>query len=155
MQTAKQGSSRVISQFIWNILHGKPLKIVDGGKQRRCFTYVSDGIDCLIKIIGKKGNKHIGDIFNIGNPNADKSIMELAKTLIKVYKSHPLKPVGISEPKIELVNQERYYGKGYQDIARRKPSIDKAKRILGWKPKVNFQSAVKKTLDCHLKNLKK
>ena len=43
--TAKEGSSRVVTQFLGHILRGEPIKLVDGGTQKRCFTYVDDGID--------------------------------------------------------------------------------------------------------------
>ena len=52
VDSPKEGSSRVLTQFLHNILYGRPIKLVDGGTQRRAFTYISDGIDCLMKILG-------------------------------------------------------------------------------------------------------
>ncbi|HOX23206.1 MAG TPA: bifunctional UDP-4-keto-pentose/UDP-xylose synthase [Elusimicrobiales bacterium] len=150
INAAKEGSSRVLTQFLWNILSGKPLHIVNGGEQRRCFTYISDGVDGLMRILSHKGNDHIGEIFNFGNPQADKSVRELAETLIKVYNSHPKKPKNLPEPKLVDVSEEAYYGKDYQDMARRKPAIAKAKRILGWEPKIGFDEAIAKTVDFYL-----
>jgi len=150
LNAAKEGSSRVLTQFLWNILSGKPLHIVNGGAQRRCFTYVSDGVDGLMRILSHQGEDKYGEIFNFGNPVADKSIKELAETLIKEYNAHPLKPKNLPEPRLEDVSEETYYGKDYQDMARRKPSIAKAKRILGWEPKVGFDEAIRKTLDFYL-----
>jgi nucleoside-diphosphate-sugar epimerase len=48
IDSPKEGSSRVLTQFLHNILYGQPIKLVDGGTQRRSFTYISDGIDCLM-----------------------------------------------------------------------------------------------------------
>ena len=48
---AKIGSSRVVTQFLGHMLRGEDINLVDGGKQRRCFTYIDDGIDMLMKII--------------------------------------------------------------------------------------------------------
>jgi len=53
----KEGSSRVVTQFISNLLSSTPIHIVNGGSQRRCFTYLDDGIACLIKIIENKDGR--------------------------------------------------------------------------------------------------
>jgi nucleoside-diphosphate-sugar epimerase len=49
--TAKEGSSRVVTQFLGHIARGEPIQLVDGGRQKRAFTYIDDGIDALMKII--------------------------------------------------------------------------------------------------------
>lgn len=151
LNAAKEGSSRVLTQFLWNILTGKPLYIVGNGQQRRCFTYVSDGVDCLVKILAHKGKDHLSQIFNIGNPESDLSIRELAETLIRAYKSHPLRIDDLPSPKMKEISEEDYYGRDYQDMTRRKPSVEKAKRILGWEPKVSFRDAIHSTLDFYLR----
>jgi UDP-4-amino-4-deoxy-L-arabinose formyltransferase/UDP-glucuronic acid dehydrogenase (UDP-4-keto-hexauronic acid decarboxylating) len=155
LNAAKEGSSRVLTQFMWNILSSKPLSIVNGGHQRRCFTYVSDGINCLMKILSAKGTKHLGQIFNIGNPKNDKSILELAEILLDTYNKHPLKPKSLKKPRIIKTTQSNFYGKDYEDIQRRKPSIAKAKKILKWQPKVTFETGIEKTVDYYLKLYKK
>jgi len=55
LYAAKEGSSRVVTQFIINLTRNEPIKLVDGGNQNRCFTYIEDGIDCLMKIIEDRG----------------------------------------------------------------------------------------------------
>ena len=60
MQTPKEGSSRVLTQFLGNIVRGEDIRLVDGGSQRRCFTYISEGIDCLLKIIANRNGRGIG-----------------------------------------------------------------------------------------------
>ncbi|MRR08481.1 MAG: bifunctional UDP-4-keto-pentose/UDP-xylose synthase, partial [Deltaproteobacteria bacterium] len=52
----KEGSSRVVTQFISSLFLGEPIRLVDGGMQKRCFTYIDDGIDCLVEIIENKDN---------------------------------------------------------------------------------------------------
>ncbi len=84
LSAPKEGSSRVVTQFLGNILRGEPITLVDGGKQRRCFTYVDDGLDCLVKIIRNKNNRCDGKIFNIGNPHNDYSIRELAEMMVRI-----------------------------------------------------------------------
>lgn len=56
MEPEKEGSSRVVTQFISNLIRGEAIRLVDGGDQKRCFTYVDDGINCLMKIIENKND---------------------------------------------------------------------------------------------------
>lgn len=68
IHTPKEGSSRVITQFLGHIVRGEPIKLVDGGAQKRAFTYITDGIEALVKIIDNKDGKATRQIYNIGNP---------------------------------------------------------------------------------------
>jgi len=150
----KEGSSRVLTQFLHNILYGKPIKLVDGGKQRRCFTYVEDGIDGLMTILMNEGGRADGEIFNIGNPEADLPIHDLAQQLIDAVAKYPKFAPLARKAKIVTVSAKDYYGANYQDITTRVPSIRKAERLLGWKPKTDFPTGLKKTLDFYLKGRK-
>ena len=85
----KEGSSRAVIQFISNVLYGRPIKLMDGGKQRRCFTYVEEGVDMLMRIIENKGGKASKQIFNVGNPNNDHSIAEVAEMVVNAIKEYP------------------------------------------------------------------
>lgn len=154
IDSPKEGSSRVLTQFLHNILYGEPIKLVDGGQQRRCFTYLSDGIDALMKILENEKGRADGEIFNIGNPNSDLSIEELAKKLVEAVKHYPGYAKIASKTKIVKVKSDSYYGKGYQDILTRKPLIQNAKKKLGWAPKVSIDQALRLTLDFYLKNRK-
>ncbi len=146
----KEGSSRVLTQFIGNILRGKDIQLVDGGNQRRSFTYIDDGIDALLRIIENANNCADGRIFNIGNPANDCSIKDLAEQLVALVKSYP-RYAGLAEKvRIVTVGSKEYYGNGYQDILTRVPSIDNAARHLGWRPTTDLQTALRKTLDYHL-----
>ena len=147
----KEGSSRVLTQFISNLVKGEPIRLVNGGRQKRAFTYLDDGIDCLMKIIENKKRVCDGQIFNIGNPDNEISIRALAARLRKMYAAHPLCKNRRKISPIKVVSEKEYYGKGYQDIQFRFPSIRKAKKILGWTPKVDLDTSLKKTLDYFLK----
>jgi len=146
----KEGSSRVITQFIGNILRGQNLDLVNGGEQRRAFIYIDDAIDCLVRIIENKLGCADGRIFNIGNPANDWSIKQLAENLLDQISTYS----GYSEikktVKVNIVEGQKYYGQGYEDTMSRVPSIDNAKTYLGWTPKTDMQSAIKKTLDYYL-----
>lgn len=144
------GSSRVVTQFIGNILRGENIAIVDGGKQERTFMYIDDGIDALVKIIANKDGQATKRIFNIGNPTEGISIRGLAELLLTLIKQYP-KYAALAE-KVKLVDtsSKDYYGAGYQDVLRRVPSIKNAKQYLGWEPKIDLTTGLKKTLDFHL-----
>ncbi len=126
----KEGSSRVVTQFISSLIKGEPIRLVDGGLQRRCFTYIDDGIECLVRIIENKDNKFNGEIFNIGNPNNEATVKELAHKLKDIFVSHPSTKHYKQHSEIIEVFSKDFYGEGYQDIDFRVPSIRKARHSL-------------------------
>ncbi len=146
----KPGSSRVVSQFIGNILRGEAIQLVNGGQQRRTLIDVDDGIEALIKIIANEKNCASQRIFNIGNPNNDISIAELAELLIELIKRYPKYADKAKQARLEKVTADNYYGKGYQDVERRVPSIRNAQKYLDWQPKTNIKTSFKKILDYYL-----
>jgi UDP-4-amino-4-deoxy-L-arabinose formyltransferase/UDP-glucuronic acid dehydrogenase (UDP-4-keto-hexauronic acid decarboxylating) len=150
LYAAKEGSSRVVTQFIQNLLQREPIKLVDGGFQKRCFTYVEDGIDCLMTIIENPGGAADSQIFNIGNPANEASVKELAQLLRDLFRRHPDHQNDGVYSEIVETSAESYYGKGYQDILTRKPSIEKARSLLGWEPKTGLATSLKITLDAFL-----
>ena len=151
----KEGSSRVVTQFISSLILSEPIRLVDGGLQRRCFTYVDDGIECLMKIIEDKDGRFNGEIFNIGNPKNEATIKELAHKLKELFISHPSTKHYKKHSEIIEVYSKEFYGEGYQDIDFRVPSIKKASELIGWEPKVDLDTALKKTLEYYLEsNLK-
>jgi len=142
----KEGSSRVLTQFISNIIHGKDIQLVGGGAQRRSFTYVDDGIEGLMRIIENKDGCADGRIFNLGNPENDMSIRELAERTIEVVKTFPRFADQANKTQLVSVSPEKYYGQGYQDVSARVPSIKNAATYLNWEPKVSFITGLEKTL---------
>ena len=147
---AKEGSSRLFTQFISNVIFKKPLQLVDGGKQSRSFTFIDDGIDALLRIIENKDGCASRQIFNIGNPKNDVSVADLAKLIVAAFKQYPDYAEHAKAAKVVKVSSGQYFGKYYQDIQKRVPSIANAKKRLGWTPKVDLKTAIKRTLDYHL-----
>ncbi len=146
LDVAKEGSSRVVTQFIAELLMGRPINLVDGGLQKRCFTYVDDGISALMKILENKNDAAKNQIINIGNPYNEASVKELAALLKKIFMEHPEHRKDGAYSEIREVPSESFYGKGYQDIYTRKPSIEKARKLLGWEPQVGLEDSLRMTL---------
>nr|WP_321467734.1 bifunctional UDP-4-amino-4-deoxy-L-arabinose formyltransferase/UDP-glucuronic acid oxidase ArnA [uncultured Desulfobulbus sp.] len=153
LQSARIGSSRVITQFILNLVEGTPIRLVDGGSQKRCFTDVSDGVECLYRIIENKDGRCNSRIFNIGNPDNEYSMQELADILREKFATHPLRGHFPPEAGTQFIEARAYYGKGYQDVQHRRPSIRQAQTILGWEPQVSFERSVAETLDYFLQDV--
>jgi nucleoside-diphosphate-sugar epimerase len=153
MTTPKEGSSRVLTQFLGNIVRGENIQLVDGGTQRRCFTFISEGIDCLMRIIENPGGIASGKIYNVGNPRNDLSVRQLAELMLEIARTieayaQPAKRVRLVE-----VSSEKYYGAGYQDVRSRVPYIRNTTEELGWNPTVDMPSAVRSILESYGANL--
>jgi Nucleoside-diphosphate-sugar epimerases len=146
LDSARIGSSRAITQLILNLVEGTPIKLIDGGAQKRCFTDVDDGIEALFRIIENRGGRCDGQIINIGNPDNEASIRELAQELLSQFERHPLRGQFPPFAGFREVESSNYYGDGYQDVAHRKPSVANAKRLLDWEAKIALPVTVGKTL---------
>jgi UDP-4-amino-4-deoxy-L-arabinose formyltransferase / UDP-glucuronic acid dehydrogenase (UDP-4-keto-hexauronic acid decarboxylating) len=148
--SARIGSSRAITQLILNLVEGTPIQLVDGGNQKRCFTDISDGIECLYRIIENRNKNCDGKIINIGNPDNEASIKKLAEILVDKFDRHPLRNTFPPFAGMKVVESKTYYGKGYEDVQYRKPSIKNALRYLGWNPSIPLGQSVEETLDFFL-----
>jgi len=150
LDAAKEGSSRVVTQFILNLIQREPIRLVDGGYQKRCFTFVEDGIDALMTIIENPGGVADGQIFNLGNPHNEASVKELAHLLRDLFRQHPYHQDDEYFSEIIEVSHRDFYGQGYQDIVSRTPSIAKARQLLGWEPRTDLKTSLSFTLNAFL-----
>lgn len=150
LMSARIGSSRAITQLILNLCQGTPIQLVDGGEQKRSFVDVDDAIEALYRIVENKDRRCDGKIINIGYPENEASIRELAQILTRKFDEHPLR--GQFPPSAGCIEVESaaFYGKGYQDMQRRVPSIKNAKRYIDWEPGISFEASISKTLDFFL-----
>ncbi|WP_225182217.1 bifunctional UDP-4-amino-4-deoxy-L-arabinose formyltransferase/UDP-glucuronic acid oxidase ArnA [Pectobacterium aroidearum] len=153
LDAARIGSSRAITQLILNLVEGSPIKLMDGGAQKRCFTDIHDGIEALFRIIENRNGQCDGQIINIGNPHNEASIRELGDMLLTSFNAHPLRDRFPPFAGFIEVESSSYYGKGYQDVAHRTPSIRNAKRLLEWEPTVKMEQTVAETLDYFLRTV--
>ncbi|MCA6219502.1 bifunctional UDP-4-amino-4-deoxy-L-arabinose formyltransferase/UDP-glucuronic acid oxidase ArnA [Photorhabdus antumapuensis] len=151
LNSARIGSSRAITQLILNLVEGSPIKLVDGGEQKRCFTDINDGIEALFRIIENRDGLCDGQIINIGNPNNEASIRQLAEILLDSFEDHELRDNFPPFAGFKKIESGSYYGKGYQDVEHRKPSIKNAERLLGWKPTIDMKQTINETLDFFLR----
>lgn len=143
INTPKEGSSRVITQFLGHIVRGEPIKLVDGGLQKRAFTYVDDGISALVKIIANQDGKASGQIYNIGNPRNNYSIRELATMLLTLAAEYPEYRDNAAKVQMVETTSGAYYGAGYQDVQNRVPKIDNTQADLDWQPRVSMDDALR------------
>jgi nucleoside-diphosphate-sugar epimerase len=143
LHTPKEGSSRVVTQFLGHIARGEPIKLVDGGRQRRSFTDVSDGIAALMRILENPGGRADGQIYNIGNPGNDLSVRELAEMMLEVAAEFPEYAPGARCVELVDVSSGAYYGQGYQDIQTRVPWIGNTREDLDWAPSVGIRDALR------------
>ncbi|MDF3937095.1 bifunctional UDP-4-amino-4-deoxy-L-arabinose formyltransferase/UDP-glucuronic acid oxidase ArnA [Pseudomonas citronellolis] len=151
LDSARIGSSRAITQLILHLVEGTPIRLFDGGAQKRCFTDVEDGIEALARIVDNEGGRCDGQIVNIGNPDNEASIRELGEELLRQFEAHPLRSNFPPFAGFREVESRSFYGDGYQDVAHRKPSIENARRLLNWEPTVHMRETIAKTLDFFLR----
>ncbi|XAV88892.1 MAG: bifunctional UDP-4-amino-4-deoxy-L-arabinose formyltransferase/UDP-glucuronic acid oxidase ArnA [Candidatus Symbiodolus clandestinus] len=151
LESARIGSSRAITQLILNLVEGTPIQLVDGGEQKRCFTDIEEGIEALFRIIADPKAVCNGKIINIGNPYNEASIKELARMLHQAFEAHPLRRHFPPFAGFKAVESQAYYGKGYQDVSHRRPSIRNAQRYLNWQPQLPLETTVQRTLDYFLR----
>ncbi len=120
---------RVVSNFIVQALKNNDITIYGDGTQTRSFCYVDDLVEGLIKLMNKSDATQ--SPINLGNPN-EISVLELAKTIISMTNSKS-KVIQLPLPQ--------------DDPKQRRPDIDKAKKVLGWEPKINLENGLTKTIE--------
>jgi nucleoside-diphosphate-sugar epimerase len=139
-------SNRVVTKFLSNIFYRQDITLIDGGAQKRCFLYIDDAIDALVRIIENKNDCASNRIFNIGHPGNEASIIELADTMLSVMSEFKGYENIRLDVKITKERGEEYYGVGYQDIDTRVPNIAHATKQLGWTPTTDLQEGIRRTI---------
>lgn len=119
-QTGRYGM--VLPNFVVNALTGKPLKVHGTGEQSRCFGHVYDVIEALLRLMDKP--EAFGEVYNIGT-DQEVSIMELAQKVVAATDS---------TSEIELVPYSDVYPEGFEDMARRLPSVEKLQAAIDFRP---------------------
>jgi nucleoside-diphosphate-sugar epimerase len=120
---------RVIPNFVTQAIANKPITVYGDGEQTRSFCYVSDMVEGIIKAMESPRSK--GEVFNLGNPD-EYLIIDLAKKI---------------QAALGNSSQIEFTDLPEDDPTRRKPDITRAKKILGWKPKIPFEEGLRLTID--------
>jgi UDP-glucose 4-epimerase len=128
-QTGQYGM--VVPRFIAQARAGEPITVYGDGSQRRCFTWVGDVVQALIELSDHP--EAVGEVFNLGNTE-EITILELAERA---------KAVTGSRSKIVFVPYERAYAAGFEDMPRRVPSIEKVRRLIGFRPSLGLDGILK------------
>ena len=129
-----EGIPRVLASFMHALMTGGDLLLVDGGKQRRAFVDVETFVDGVVRVLDRPEACQ-GQILNLGDPRNDVSIRQLARALVAAFRAQ--RPE-VPAPRLRTVTAEALYGPGYDDSAVRIPSVAKAERLLGWRPRVRL-----------------
>ncbi|GJL55606.1 MAG: hypothetical protein NPIRA02_27380 [Nitrospirales bacterium] len=144
------GIPRVFSYFMDALINGGQMKLVDGGHNLRCYTYIDDAIEAIYRIVQNPNGVCDQEIFNIGSPHNETSIKNLAMLMRDIYANDMWQEGMPDLPEIVAVSSEDFYGRGYEDSDRRIPDITKARNLLEWEPKWNMVSTLKATMNYYV-----
>jgi nucleoside-diphosphate-sugar epimerase len=122
---------------------------VDGGAQKRAFTYIDDGISALQCIIENKNDVANGKIYNIGNPLNNHSVKELANMMLEIAHRIPEYQETAKQVVIQETTSAQYYGNGYQDVQNRVPKITNTVAELGWQPTTTMSQALENIFEAY------
>jgi UDP-apiose/xylose synthase len=153
-QDNKDGIPRVFSYFMDALLTSGKMKLVNGGTNRRCYTYIEDAVDCSYRIVENPGGACDRQIFNIGSPYNELSIRQMAEIMRDTY-AQKFREGDQPLAEIISVTGEEFYGEGYDDSDRRIPDITKARTLLGWEPKWSLRDTIEATMKFHVDEYRK
>jgi len=132
-QTGQYGM--VIPTFVKQALAGRPITVYGDGKQSRCFGYVGDVVDALVKLMAN--DEAVGQVFNIGS-NTEISILELAERVKEITRS---------DSEIVFVPYDEAYEEGFEDMPRRVPNISKISDLVGFHPNMSLDGILQRVVD--------
>ncbi len=149
LPSEEEGFPRVFSFFMDALLYGKPLYLVNGGDQKRCYTYIKDATDAHLRIIENEGGSCSKQIFNIGSDENETSIEGLAKTMFHLYNTYFGRNAS-SNSTFESISGDEFYGEGYDDSDRRLPNSKKIRELTGWSPYYSLEAMLKETMGYYI-----
>jgi UDP-glucose 4-epimerase len=132
-QTGRYGM--VLPRFITAAKKNEPLKVFGDGQQTRCFGFVHDVVEALVRLQNCATAR--GEIFNIGGTE-EISMHELAKLVVKTLGS---------KSKIELIPYDQAYAPGFDDMRRRKPLVKKLARFVNFQPRTTLREIIRLTAE--------
>lgn len=142
-----EGTPRVFAAFMSALLYEHPMYLVNGGTNKRVFTFIEDAIDATELVLENDDERFTNEIVNVGNPTNEVTIREFADLMRDIYRD--LSPSD-SLPEIEEVSGEEFYGEGYEDSKRRVPAVEKLTDA-GWEPKYDLREALEESMAYYIK----
>jgi len=133
---ARQVGEGAIHNFIVRALNNEPLLIHNDGSQIRSWCHVDDLVDGLMLALSRP--QAVGQVFNIGNPRSTLTIYALAKEIVRLSNSQ---------------SQIRFVPWDYPDVELRIPSIVKARKLLGFEPKIDLDDGLQRTIEWYRSNI--
>jgi UDP-glucose 4-epimerase len=130
-QTGQYGM--VLPRFIAAARSGQPLRVYGDGQQTRCFCYVSDTVEALVRLQGCAAAR--GQVFNVGSTE-EISMRDLADKVIETLES---------KSAVEFVPYSEAYAPGFDDMRRRKPVVNKLAATVGFHPRTGLQAIIELT----------
>ena len=125
----------VVPRFVEQALAGGPITVYDDGNQTRCFCYVTDAVEAVVKLSTEE--KAVGEVFNIGSQE-EVTINDLAERVRKLVNA---------DVEIVHIPYEEAYGEGYEDLRARVPDIAKANKLIGFRSTVKLDQIIREVLD--------
>lgn len=147
IESPDEGTPRVFASFMSSLLYDHPMYLVNGGQNKRTFTYIDDAIDALEHIIENEGGAFSEEVVNIGTPDNEATIREFAELMRDIYRE---RSPSETLPEVIEVSGEEYYGEGYEDCDRRVPDIDKL-RAVGWEPEYDLRETLEYAMTYYIK----
>jgi UDP-apiose/xylose synthase len=138
-----EGVPRVLASFMAALLRGLPLRLVDGGHQRRSFISAGEFTEAIVRVVERPAACG-GQILNVGNPANDVSIRALAQQLAAAYAA---RVPGARPASLVDVTAAELYGEGYDDARARIPDIARARRLLDWEPRASLAEMLPEIVD--------
>lgn len=132
-QTGRYGM--VLPTFVRQALKGDPLTICSDGEQRRCFSYVGDVVEALVRLA--QTPEAVGEVINIGN-DQEVTINELAMLV---------KELTGSSSRLVHIPYDEAYGPGFEDMARRVPCLEKLEGLIQYRPSTSLDAMVRRVVD--------
>jgi UDP-glucose 4-epimerase len=130
-QTGQYGM--VLPRFIAAAEAGRPLQVYGDGRQTRCFCYVEDTVEALVRL--QRTPAAHGEVFNVGN-DEETTIQGLAELVVRTLRSPSV---------IQHVPYGQAYAPGFEDMLRRRPLIEKCARLTGFRPRHSLRETVSLT----------
>ena len=127
----------VVPRFVGQALQNLPITIFGDGLQTRCFCYVGDVVDGLVAL--SEHADAVGQVFNICGTE-EISIRDLALRIIELAGTRSA---------LEFIPYDVAYEEGFEDMVRRVPNTERAKRMVGVEPSVNLDDIIRLVIDDH------